>query len=150
MVLKGLTRRSSRPSGLPASGQHVMVHLQASGRLNWCVGRHKMDERLIKQRAVARTLLTEAAALIESSPYLMNCFELIEQGKHDQALQVLSEAGERREVDAEYWRLLKKTAEVFGSSEQVKEFRRKFQIARAGAVQLAVQPDVPASGRNAG
>jgi hypothetical protein len=108
-----------------------------------------MDERHIKRQAVSRTLLTEVAAHIESSPFFTNCFELIEHGKHGHALEALSEAGECCAVGAEYWRLLKKTAEVIGSSDQVKEFRRKFQVARTSAVQLTVQRDGPASGGSA-
>ncbi|KAB0584507.1 hypothetical protein F7Q92_03065 [Ideonella dechloratans] len=109
-----------------------------------------MDERLQKQRAVTEKLILEAASKIEGSTGFTEHKEFIVRNELGLALDALADYGKHCEVNADYWHLLKKAAEVMGLKEQVKEFRRKRQLARASAIQPGIQPDEPASGGSAG
>ncbi len=94
-------------------------------------------------------MLSEAASQIDGSAYFVEYSEFISHNELGLALDTLADAGQHCEVNAEYWHLLKKAAEVMGLNEQIKEFRRKFQIIRASAAQPAIQPDGAASDASA-
>ncbi|NKF22971.1 hypothetical protein [Solimonas marina] len=108
-----------------------------------------MNERLIKQWAISEKLLSEAALQVKDSEAFTECMEFLSHNELGLALETLGAEGEHHQVNAEYWHLLKKAAEVMGLKEEVKEFRRKRLLAHTSAVQQGIQADGPASGGSA-
>jgi hypothetical protein len=105
-----------------------------------------MSKRLLKRWTVTEKLLSEAALRLEGTIGFDECMELLSHNELGLALDVLAAEGERCRVDAAYWQLLKKAAEVMGLDEQVKEFRLKFRLARTTAVQQPAEANLPLTG----
>lgn len=88
-----------------------------------------MDERLIKQWDVTKTLLAEAARQIESSSFYAEYADFISHNELELALDVLEAAGEEVSVNRDYWWNLKKAAEVMGLLNRLNALRAKLREA---------------------
>jgi hypothetical protein len=86
-----------------------------------------MDERLIKQWQITKSLLMTAAIQIESSEYYTEYVEFISHNELELALDVLEEAGQHIAVDRDYWWNLKKAAEVMGLDSHLNFLRQQLR-----------------------
>lgn len=89
-----------------------------------------MDERQIKQRDVAASLLGAAVSEIESEPEHQKVMALIGNREFVSALSSLETAAASQQVSLGFWWNLKKAAEVLGLSEHRNELQVKYQDCR--------------------
>jgi hypothetical protein len=113
------------------------------------VGRHVMDERLLKQWAVAEALLQAAASEIAGSTAFIECSDFLGHNELELALDVLEDAGYEQDVSRDYWWNLKKAAEVMGLHERYAVLREQVRIATTTA-QRGVPPDDPKASHSGG
>ncbi len=89
-----------------------------------------MDERLRKQWAVTTDLLQVAAAEVSSAAGYSEYCDYIKHNELELALNVLQDIGANSSVSSDYWRHLKKAAEVMGLQEHYADLHSRLREAR--------------------
>ena len=84
-----------------------------------------MDQRLLKQWEVTRSLLASAAFEVQHAQGYQNYQGHLAQNDLELALNCLQEIGMEGSVSADFWWNLKKAAEVMGLEHRRAELRRQ-------------------------
>ena len=90
-----------------------------------------MDERLVKQWEVTKTLLATAAAEVSDAQGISEYQEYIDYNELELALNALEAIGDGSAVSPDFWWNLKKAAEVMGLRSHYAALRsRRLKAAR--------------------
>lgn len=88
-----------------------------------------MNERLVKQWEVTRSLLNAAATEVSSTTAYERYQNFIGHNELELALDVLEDVGHEWPVSREYWWNLKKAAEVMGLNQRYAALRTQWRLA---------------------
>ena len=114
-----------RPAWTPLFNAECAVAVNSLPTLN-----RRMDARLQKRWKVLNSLMGEAATQIAERSKLFRYEQYLSHNEFELALDELEAAGEEAKIDAHFWWLLKKSAQVMDLKAHRLRFQRKYQLLR--------------------